>query len=61
MNGLDVNPLWESGNRKMSPMKQTYLLCLDPPLGRAICFLVEVKHLLQNQAMPFDITVKSLK
>ena len=58
MEGLDVN-LQESGSRKISLMEEAYLLHLDLPLGHAICFLVQIKPLEENQVMLFNITVKS--
>ena len=42
-------------------MEEAYLLHLDLHLEPVICFLVEIKLLQKNQAMLFNITVKSLK
>lgn len=36
MEELGVNLPWQSGNGKISLMKETYLLHLDPPLGHAV-------------------------
>lgn len=61
MKVFDINPLWKLGSRKINLMEEAYLLHLDLYLEPVICFLVEIKLLKKNQAMLFNITVKSLK